>query len=126
MTEDELDFGEIGMEEAESFQDRIYFLTHRIPEGKVATYGQLAFLAGSSRAARAVGHALRALNRNSAGLRWHRVINAAGSVSYKSDFVRATLQMEELQREGISFDSKGKCDLTIYGWRPESLYWADE
>ena len=66
-----------------STYDRIYRVVRRIPHGRVATYGQVAALAGFPRHARQVGYALHALLAHTR-VPWHRVINAKGEVSRRS------------------------------------------
>ena len=63
---------------------RIYEVVERIPHGRVATYGQVAALAGAPRHARQVGYALYDLPSGQS-LPWHRVINAKGEVSPRSE-----------------------------------------
>lgn len=97
---------------------KIYGVVRRVPEGRVATYGQIAALAGIPRHARQVGYALFALpDADDSDVPWHRVVNARGEIS-----VRATGH-EELQRrllasEGVEFDARGRIDLRAFGWRP--------
>ena len=88
----------------------------RIPRGRVATYGQIAELAGLGRHARLVGYALSALEDER--LPWHRVINARGEVSARA---RAEGQLEQrarLEAEGIVFGPRGRVDLERYRWKP--------
>ena len=70
--------------EPESRYQRIYSVVRRIPEGRVATYGQVASLADLPGHARQVGYALHAL-KGEHGVPWQRVINARGEVSPRSD-----------------------------------------
>jgi len=67
-----------------STHDAILAVVRRIPRGRVATYGQIAALAGLARQPRLVGYALHALPTSTA-VPWHRVINARGMVSIRSD-----------------------------------------
>jgi methylated-DNA-protein-cysteine methyltransferase-like protein len=86
-----------------------------VPQGRIATYGQVAALAGRPRAARAVGQALRALGATAAkAVPWHRVVNAAGRISERGDGW-AALQRELLALEGVRF-RKGRLDLARCGW----------
>ena len=80
---------------------KIYSVIRRIPEGRVATYGQIARLAGLGGHARMVGYALHALPSGS-DVPWHRVINARGMISLRSDGDFALIQRGLLEREGIS------------------------
>lgn len=100
---------------------RFYRLIERIPEGRVATYGQIAALAGLARSARQVGYALAALPDGST-LPWQRVVNAKGEVSLRSadDFGRSGYQRHLLEEEGVLFDLDGRIDLERYAWKPRS------
>ena len=89
-----------------------------VPPGKVATYGQIARLAGSPRAARQVGGVLRGLHTDGE-VPWQRVINAQGGIStYKVG--AGELQRALLESEGVIFDLEGRCDLEHYRWSPEA------
>lgn len=95
----------------------IYAVVSRIPRGKVATYGQVAGLAGLPGRARLVGYALSSLNDPS--VPWHRVINARGEVSLRSGGSEADeVQRLRLEAEGVEFDARGRVDLARYRWRP--------
>lgn len=95
---------------------RIYAVVRRIPKGRVATYGQVAELAGLPRQARQVGYALAALSER--GVPWHRVINAQGEVSARSDPGPEQLQRVLLEREGVTFDAQGRVSLARQRWQP--------
>ncbi len=95
-------------------EERIWHVVSRIPEGKVATYGQVAELAGLQRRARKVGRAMSLLPQGSR-LPWHRVINAAGRVSPRGGGEHR--QRELLESEGVVF-IKGRVDLARYRWSP--------
>jgi len=107
---------------------RIYAVVARIPRGRVATYGQVALLAGLSGQARQVGYALAALPSGNPGrIPWHRVVNAKGEVSprrgegRRGEGRRGTaegLQRVRLEREGVRFDAAGRMRLAVYRWRP--------
>ena len=96
---------------------RIYAVVRRIPRGRVATYGQVAGLAGLPGQARRVGYALHALPHESR-VPWHRVINARGAVSPRSVPGFDGVQRQFLEREGVAFDSRGRVDLARYRWQP--------
>ncbi len=105
---------------SQSLWPRIYAVVARIPRGRVATYGQVAALAGLPRQARLVGYALHGLPDGSR-LPWHRVINAQGRVSPRSDERPSEgLQRHLLEEEGVLFDLRGNVDLRRYRWRPRS------
>ncbi len=97
---------------------RIYAVVSRIPRGRVATYGQVARLAGFPGQARLVGYALSAL-ADERRIPWHRVVNAKGLVSIRtSGSGHDGLQMVMLRREGVRFDSQGVLSLARFQWRP--------
>jgi methylated-DNA-protein-cysteine methyltransferase-like protein len=100
---------------------RIYRVVRRIPRGRVATYGQIASLAGISRQARQVGYALFSLPRGS-DVPWQRVINAKGEVSERSTPGCEGLQRAALESEGVVFDARGRVDLASYQWRPRRQF----
>lgn len=95
--------------------ERIYAVIRRIPRGRVATYGQVARLAGLANGARQVGYALHALRENTA-VPWHRVVNARGASSLRGggDVTQRLL----LRREGVPSDAAGRVDLNVHAWRP--------
>ncbi len=95
---------------------RIYAVIRRIPRGRVATYGQIAALAGLGGHARQVGYALHALPAGST-LPWHRVINARGEVSPRSQFGEELRQCLLLEAEDVEFDWRGRVSLKRYRWR---------
>jgi methylated-DNA-protein-cysteine methyltransferase-like protein len=100
---------------ASSFFEQVYEVVRRIPPGRVATYGQIARILGTPRAARTVGWALRALPEGS-DVPWQRVINARGTISFVSRSQGAAIQRVLLADEGIVFDEQGRVDLKVYGW----------
>lgn len=106
---------------------RIYDQVRRIPRGRVATYGQIAALAGFPRHARSVGYALFALRDpddeaapEQQPVPWQRVINAQGRVSARSVPGWEGLQEEILREEGVEIALDGRIDLKRFQWRPRS------
>ena len=97
---------------------KIYRVIRKIPRGKVATYGQIARLAGFPNQARLAGYALHALreDKDSNAVPWWRVINAKGEISL-ADFSGADLQRSLLEKEGVRFDKCGKIDMKKYCWK---------
>ncbi|NVN90994.1 MAG: MGMT family protein [Desulfuromonadales bacterium] len=94
-------------------------VVRRIPPGCVATYGQVALLAGFPGCARQVGYALSALEDTSS-VPWHRVVNARGCISHRSGGSPADLlQRLRLEAEGVRFDAQGRIPLDRFQWRPE-------
>jgi methylated-DNA-protein-cysteine methyltransferase related protein len=105
------------MARSSSYQ-RIYAIIRRIPKGKVATYGQIAMMAGMAGHARQVGYALHVLPEKS-DVPWHRVINARGLISLRSSDMWGSIQKEILLEEGVSFDADDRVSLVECGWRPK-------
>ncbi|MCI0530827.1 MAG: MGMT family protein [candidate division Zixibacteria bacterium] len=101
---------------ASSTYQRIYRIVGRIPRGKVATYGQIATLAGMPRQARLVGYALNA-SPDEIRLPWHRVINSKGEISPRSQPGGEKVQRTLLEREGIVFDGNGRLSLRRFQWK---------
>jgi methylated-DNA-protein-cysteine methyltransferase-like protein len=101
---------------------RFYTVVKKIPRGKVATYGQIAALAGMPRHARQAGYALAAIPVD-VKIPWHRVINAQGRISLRLrhwDSGSDDLQKILLEAEGVIFDSTGKVNLKQFQWQPKS------
>lgn len=98
---------------------RIYRIVRRIPRGRVATYGQVATLAGLPGHARQVGYALHALPSNST-VPWHRVVNAQGAVSRRSVPGAELVQQQLLAREGVRLDARGRVPLGRVRWAPRA------
>ena len=96
--------------------ERIYEAVRRIPRGRVATYDQIAELAGLEGHARQVGYALNVLPSRSK-IPWHRVINAKGEISRRSGSDSHELQRHMLEHEGVKFDRAGRVHLARYRWR---------
>ncbi|MEP7157658.1 MAG: MGMT family protein [Betaproteobacteria bacterium] len=99
---------------------RIYAAVKKIPRGKVATYGQIAALAGMPRHARQAGYALAATPEGMK-IPWHRVINAQGRISLRLrhwDSGSDDLQKILLEAEGVEFDTSGKINLKKFQWQP--------
>ena len=99
---------------------RIYAVVRRIPRGRIATYGQVAGLAGLPGRARQVGYAMYALP-NGAKVPWHRVVNAAGAISRRRVPGAELSQRILLEREGVKFGPKGRISLEAFGWKPKSV-----
>jgi methylated-DNA-protein-cysteine methyltransferase-like protein len=96
-----------------------------IPRGHVLTYGEVARLAGMSRAARRVGQAMRRAPRGMK-LPWHRVINAQGRISFPEDSSGYRRQKDLLEQEGVVF-LQGKIDLERFGYQGalDHLLWGE-
>jgi methylated-DNA-protein-cysteine methyltransferase-like protein len=101
-----------------NFYQQVYALVRQVPAGKVVTYGQVAALLGSPRAARAVGYALRFLPAGS-DVPWHRVINYQGGISPRYPAESPILQRVLLEAEGVCFDVQERVELARYRWQPQ-------
>lgn len=104
-----------------SFRRRVLAVIRRIPRGKVATYGQVAALAGYPRNARRVGQVLARSGPDA--VPWQRVVNAQGRVSRRAPRPERAIGARELEqerllrREGVRFRN-GRIDLARYRWVP--------
>lgn len=100
-----------------AFTEEIIELVREIPEGRVATYGGIAALAGNPRAARQVVRILHTCSERD-GLPWWRVINREGRIALKpgNGFEE---QEDLLLAEGIGVDGSGRIDLGKHLWRPD-------
>lgn len=96
---------------------RIYAAVRRIPKGRVASYGQVATLAGLAGHARQVGYALHRLPSATA-VPWHRVVDAQGRIAKRAYPEDGMLQRMLLEREGVGFAAAGQVDLTRFAWKP--------
>ena len=101
------------MSDSSNFSERVWQIVAAIPKGKVTTYGDIALLAGSPRAARQVGGVLRRLPQGSK-LPWFRVINRHGCISLQGDDLFR--QRDALEAEGIEVSDAGEIELEKYRW----------
>lgn len=95
---------------------KIYETVRRIPRGRVATYGQVAEVAGLKGQARLVGYALYSLPEG-LDIPWHRVINARGEISRLPDPDWRGIQKGLLESEGVRFNENGRVNLKRFLWR---------
>lgn len=100
---------------AKTFKEKVYELCNQIPKGNVATYGQLAALAGSPGAARAVGMTMKT-NPNAPHTPCHRVVASDGSLTGYSAGEGVATKMRMLKEEGVFF-KRGKVDLEKSQWQ---------
>ncbi len=107
-----LEINEVAMNK--STFELIYDVVKQIPKGKVATYGQVASLAGNKRWSRVVGYALHS-NPDPETIPCHRVVNRLGEVSEAFAFGGENRQIALLQNEGVEFVD-GKVDMKKYQW----------
>lgn len=116
------------MTTTKNFYEQVYLIVRRIPRGQVTSYGRIAHLLGSPRAARAVGYALRALGDKRGNpayddVPWQRVINSQGRISITNRQTTAHKQAELLRAEGVVVSEGLQIDLAIFLW--EGLHWAE-
>ena len=97
-----------------NFSKRVALVCAAIPDGRVATYGQIAVLCGGPRRARQVGQALR----RGASPAAYRVVNRQGFLSGAASFPVPELQRQLLEAEGVEVDSRQTVDLERFLWRP--------
>ena len=98
------------------FTSKVKKLIHKIPEGKVTTYGFIAAIAGNPRAARQVARILHSCSRKD-NLPWHRVVNRNGKISLKH-YNGYEVQKQLLEREGVVFAENDTIDFDTYLWPP--------
>jgi methylated-DNA-protein-cysteine methyltransferase-like protein len=95
---------------------KIWRVVRRIPRGRVATYGQVAALAGFPRNPRLAGYALHNLPVGS-DVPWHRVIGAGARISLPRETGAYALQRALLEKEGVRFDARERVDFERFRWR---------
>ena len=100
--------------------ERIYDIVRQIPPGKVATYGQIARLAGNPRWSRVVGYALH-VNPEFGNIPCHRVVSREGRTAPAFAFGGNDVQRAMLEAEGVTFLPDGQVDLLKYLWKPEHI-----
>lgn len=100
------------------FSRSVMAFVRKIPKGKVASYGQIARLAGKPNGARGVGWILNS-SAEAHDLPWQRVLNSKGKISFPKKSDEYKLQKSLLKKEGIEFLGDGSIDLEIFGWRKE-------
>ena len=99
--------------------ERILDVVRQVPQGQVATYGQIAMIAGGC-TPRMVGYCLAALD-SGADVPWQRVINHKGMVSPRSSGHGSQLQRDLLMEEGVEFDDRGRVSFRKFGWMEPEL-----
>ncbi|MET3289096.1 UNVERIFIED_CONTAM: methylated-DNA-protein-cysteine methyltransferase-like protein [Brevibacillus sp. OAP136] len=108
------------------FTANVIAIIKQIPAGQVMTYGQIASLAGSPRAARQVVRILHAMSRKH-NLPWHRVINSKGEIGLR-DSASAELQSEYLREEGVEISTDRLINLSRYQYYPDetTVHWYED
>lgn len=99
----------------DGFFERVYQMVEQVPEGMVATYGQIAKLIGEPRRARYVGYALH-VNPRPGIVPCHRIVFADGRLAPGFAFGGPEAQREMLEAEGVGFLEDGRVDLSAYRW----------
>jgi methylated-DNA-protein-cysteine methyltransferase related protein len=97
------------------YRERVFKLVRRIPSGTVMTYGQIAAILGEGYTPRTVGFVMHSADD---ACPWHRVINSQGACSTGRILLPEDKQQRMLEREGINFDERRRCDLRSYLWSP--------
>ena len=103
--------------------EKIWATICDIPEGSVASYGQIAEIAGIPRGARQVGYALRHLPRGHS-VPWHRVITASGKIAFEQGSDAFNEQSKRLMMEDVAI-LEGRVEMRKYRWQPDldELLW---
>ncbi len=96
-------------------QEKIWHIVSQIPRGKVATYGQIAELAGLPGRSRLVGYTMSNLPA-ATRLPWHRVVNSRGRLSFPVASSQYALQRQRLEAEGVRFENE-RFSLRRFQWR---------
>lgn len=101
---------------SKEFFEKVYDIVSAIPEGKVVTYGQIALILGSPRAARIVGYAMHSAPPGR-DLPCHRVVNRQGAMAPGDIFGGQEVQRSRLEKEGVTFKANGCIDMEKHVWR---------
>lgn len=109
--------------DSKSRTQRICETIRDIPKGSVASYGQIAEIAGIPRGARQVGHTLRQLPEGH-NVPWHRVVQASGKIAFDKDSAAFEEQRNRLMMEGVSVLG-GRINMQQFRWQPDldELLW---
>ncbi len=104
---------------------RIYTVVKRIPPGRVATYGQVAVLAGA-RSPRIAGYAMARVTDPE--VPWQRVVNSRGEISIRASGDPCRDQKLLLEAEGVRFSTRNRIDLALFGWSEtaDDIVWGSE
>lgn len=100
----------------DSFFEQVYEVVRQIPEGRVASYGQIARLVGAPRKARFVGFAMHASPGMAGGVPCHRVVFKDGSLAPGFAFGGPDIQKEMLREEGVLFADEHHVDMEAFAW----------
>ncbi|MGE4133586.1 MAG: MGMT family protein [Bdellovibrionales bacterium] len=101
------------------FTEKVIQVVRSIPRGRVATYKQVAALAGHEHASRGVAWILNSCSRKY-NLPWHRVLSSQGRISFRPTTHNFTMQRKLLCAEGVEVDAGGRLDMVRFQWRKKS------
>ena len=110
-------------DQAESVYQKMLLVVREIPAGRVATYGQIAWIVGAA-SPRMAGYALGGLSEDT-DVPWQRVVNRHGGISPRGDPLATDRQRKRLIEEGIQFQPDGRIDLDRYGWAGPDPDWLE-
>jgi methylated-DNA-protein-cysteine methyltransferase-like protein len=110
-------------EEKETVYRKMLLVVREIPLGRVATYGQIAWIAGAA-SPRMAGYALGGLPADT-DVPWQRVVNSKGGISPRGDPMATDRQRQMLVEEGILFQADGRIDLDRFGWDGPDPEWLE-
>lgn len=99
-----------------AFSQKVIAAIRRIPKGRVATYSQIAHMAGKEHAARAVSWILHSSTK-AHKLPWHRVLNSKGKISFPTESRHYRLQKQLLMKEGVVFSDRDSIEMPVYQWK---------
>jgi len=100
------------------FSKQVMSFIKKVPKGKVATYGQIAKLAGKPQGSRGVAWILNS-SSEAHDLPWHRIINSKGQISFPKASSSYRKQKALLEKEGVQFDKSGQIDMKVFQWKKE-------
>lgn len=106
-----------------SIYERMLLVVREIPLGRVATYGQIAWIAGAA-SPRMAGYALGGLPAET-DVPWQRVVNGKGGVSPRGDPLATDRQRRLLMEEGVRFEADGRVNLDQFGWEGPDPEWLE-
>lgn len=110
-------------EERLSIYERMLLVVREVPHGRVATYGQIAWIAGAA-SPRMAGYALGGLPAET-DVPWQRVVNGKGGISPRGDPLATDRQRKLLMEEGVRFAADGRVDLDQFGWDGPDPEWLE-
>ena len=109
--------------EVDSVYRKMLLVVREVPLGRVATYGQIAWIVGAA-SPRMAGYALGGLPEDT-DVPWQRVVNSRGGISPRGDPMATDRQRKILIEEGIFFQEDGRIDLSRFGWDGPDPEWLE-